>query len=333
MAEENYESLDYAKDEEVEARAERFRYLDPFPDIPPALLSSQHFIKYVKATALIHPFREDKARIKAASYEAQAGKYSIRWDEEGKKILTPISDESPLFLLKNSITFVQIESTIRRPQYIALRFNLRIAQVHRGLLLGTGPLIDPEFEGDLLIPIHNLTDQDYTIPKSEGLIWIEFTKTSSEPDRNWIYKIEARKRLVAPEAYLEKANHNNPIRSSIKGAIADVQKKADAAEISARKAKRSSQLFLTVGFLGVAAMVISTVVGLHSYFGTIGALAGAVQDKASTALGKVDQALSTGEDNRKGLEQARKDIEALRNELALLKESLERKPTNRSIAK
>jgi deoxycytidine triphosphate deaminase len=325
--EEIYGPFEYANCEaEAKGRAARWRHVDPFlEEIPPALLSAQHFIQYVKCTALIYPFFETKDRIKSASYEVQAGKNSIRWDEDGRKIVSPVTEATPLYLPKNSITFAQIESDIFLPEYIALRFNLRITQVHRGLLLGTGPLVDPQFEGNLLIPIHNLTDQDYTIPKQQGLIWVEFTKTS-RPDPRGSYQIESRKRLLSPEAYLEKANNNNPIRSSIRGAITEVQKKADAAEVSARKAKRSSQLFLTVGFLGIAAMVISTVVALHSYFGTIGALAGSVQDKASTALGKVDQALSAGDENKKGLDDVRKEIQALRTELNALKEASEHNP-------
>ena len=50
--------------------------------------------------------------------------------------------------------------------------------MHRGLLLGTGPLVDPGFHGRLLIPLHNLTSDEYTIRGDEGLIWMEFTKTS-----------------------------------------------------------------------------------------------------------------------------------------------------------
>lgn len=326
-AEEVYGPFEYANcDEEAKGRATRWRHIDPFPEeIPPALLSAHHFIQYVKCTALIYPFFETKERIKSASYEVQAGKASIRWDEDGRKIVSPVTEATPLYLPKNSITFAQIESDIFLPEYIALRFNLRITQVHRGLLLGTGPLVDPQFEGNLLIPIHNLTDQDYTIPKREGLIWVEFTKTS-QPDPSGSYRIEPRKRLLSPEAYLEKANHNNPIRSSIRGAIIEVQKKADAAEISAKNAERSSQLFFAVGLLGILAMVISTVVALHSYFGTIGALAGSVQDKASTALGKVDQALSVGDENRKALDDARREIQVLRGELNALKEALDRSP-------
>ena len=59
---------------------------------------------------------------------------------------TEVSDINSYVFPENSITFVQIESKIRLPNYIALRFNLRIQHVHRGLLLGTGPLVDPGFQ-------------------------------------------------------------------------------------------------------------------------------------------------------------------------------------------
>jgi deoxycytidine triphosphate deaminase len=328
---EDYESYDYAPDSKTaNERAERFRYFDPFAGkIPPALLSSQDFIKYVKVTSLIYPFFEDKQRIKAASYEARVGGKSIRWDEDGKRIVTVFNEHTPLHLPKNTITFVQIESTIRLPQYIALRFNLRSANVHRGLLLGTGPLIDPEFEGDILIPIHNLTDEDYTIPREEGLIWIEFTKTSSAPDPAWKYRIEARKTLVTAESYLEKANKNNPIRSSIKGAIRDVrqdvaavQSAASAASDSAAAAERSSRYFAAIGVVGIVGVGLSSIIGLHSYFGTMAQLADGVQEKAVSALAKVESTTSTAEETKKGLEEAKREIERLRSELEALKERL-----------
>ena len=60
----------YAADKpEAERRAAKYKYVDPFlEEIPTALLSSNHFIRYIKATALIHPFHEENGRIKAASY-------------------------------------------------------------------------------------------------------------------------------------------------------------------------------------------------------------------------------------------------------------------------
>src|SRR5690606_6283003 len=81
----------------------------------------------------------------------------------------------------NSIVFVESDLDFRLPPFIAIRFNLQINHVHRGLLLGTGPLVDPGFWGKLCIPLHNLTNEDYEIPLEEGLFWVEFTKTTSVP--------------------------------------------------------------------------------------------------------------------------------------------------------
>jgi deoxycytidine triphosphate deaminase len=92
-----------------------------------------------------------------------------------------ISRGETFVLRRNSIAFVQVEPVFRIPDYIALRFNLKILHVHRGILLGTGPLVDPGFVGNLYIPLHNLTDSDYTFKGGEGLIWMEFTKVSWPP--------------------------------------------------------------------------------------------------------------------------------------------------------
>ena len=55
---------------------------------------------------------------------------------------------------------------------------MKIDNVYRGLLLGTGPLIDPGFDGILSFPLHNLTSNDYTFIGGERIIWMEFTKLS-----------------------------------------------------------------------------------------------------------------------------------------------------------
>jgi deoxycytidine triphosphate deaminase len=196
-------------DAEAANRAEHFRNLDPFENkIPRALLSEEHIKDYVRVTGMLCPFYpNDESRLKAASYEAWPLRF-IRWDEHGKKIITNfVSQEERrryeacgYELPANSITFVQIESKIRLPNYIALRFNLRITHVHRGLLLGTGPLVDPGFAGDLLIPLHNLTSEPYRM--KAGVIWIEFTKTSARSSPS--AEFEARKRFVGFETYFER---------------------------------------------------------------------------------------------------------------------------------
>ena len=254
-------NYDFARgDDEARNRAFFFKELDPFPDLPAALLSSEHISDYVRVTGLIHPFDPSEDRLKPASYEVRAQRF-IRWDDDGRKVITEVKGNDTYELPENSIVFVQIESKIRLPDYIALRFNLRIKHVHRGLLLGTGPLVDPGFGGELLIPLHNLTSKKYEIKVEEGIIWIEFTKTSHNydkwpPQKGKFSSIQSHKTDVPFSIYFERANNNNPIQSSIPAAVKDARELAKSADSSARKAVRTNRLFASIGILAIAGLII-----------------------------------------------------------------------------
>lgn len=171
-----------SSDEEAEQRYLKYKSKDPFPKIFPALLNSADIADYVAQTGMIYPF--DPSRLGPASYEMVLGGEYLYWDEQGKKFSSAeIKVGEKLILRENSITYVSVRQIFRIPDYIALRFNLRVKHVHRGLLLGTGPLIDPGFHGKLMIPIHNLTSNEYTIQYGEDLISVEFTKIS--PNIAW----------------------------------------------------------------------------------------------------------------------------------------------------
>ena len=138
---------------EAASRAKKFKRFDPFPDIPPALLSSAEIEDYARVTAMLFPFPVTpeilKDVLKPASYEVRPGRKFVWWRDNGERVEEVIQEDGTYELPQNSIRFMQIEPTIRLPDYIAIRFNLRIKHVHRGLLLGTGPLIDPGYEGEI----------------------------------------------------------------------------------------------------------------------------------------------------------------------------------------
>ncbi len=207
----------------------------------------------------------DGGALKAASYEIRPGGAFVLW-KEGKKQVQRVTSDGDLVLPANSISFVQLESTIRLPHYIAMRFNLRIKHVHRGIRLGTGPLVDPGYRGQLLIPLHNLTAEDYRIRGSEGLIWAEFTKTSwsagereADPDAfgEDFRPTDPKKTDLPVEMYFEKANQNRPIESSIPDAISTAKSLAVKASADAEIAKKANGFFAGVGVLAILALLIS----------------------------------------------------------------------------
>jgi deoxycytidine triphosphate deaminase len=244
-------------DEEAQERFERYQSQDPFPEIVPALLNSADIYDYVAVTAMVHPFNTKK--LKSASYAVPILGKVVYWDENNQKKVENIELDQEFILRPNSIAFVTIEPRLRLPDYIALRFNLKITNVYRGILLGTGPLIDPGFNGKLSIPLHNLTTNDYKFIGGEDLIWMEFTKLS--PNERWnslntissnpirrigqYVEFPSDKSLPDVEGYLRKADQHRSIRSSISEALENArtsaQKAAESAEEIAAEVKQSAE--------------------------------------------------------------------------------------------
>lgn len=301
-------------DAEADRRAEEWRHRDPFKQIAPALLSAEHIEAYVRQTGMLHPIdlnREDT--LKGASCEILPGRRSIRW-QDGEKIEASLDAAGELVLPPNSIVFVQIASRIRLPDYIAIRFNLRIKHVHRGLLLGTGPLVDPTFKGDLLIPLHNLTASEYRISANEGLIWVEFTKTSRRTDGDVeLGPIPPSQRIAKPssrdmpslEFYFEKANRNRPIESSIPGEVRAARKRADKALSAAKSAKRTNQVYAGIGFL----TVLGAAVGLASF------LQGA-NTRVDALSARFDALVKADVESNAAISMLRSELERVRSDLA-----------------
>lgn len=226
---------------------------DPFPDIPPALLSADDIINYVEKTGMIAPFDGKSGKsspLKAASYESKIGREAFIY-EKGVNYPKRIYDGSQQYLEipANSIVFVESDIYFRLPSFIAVRFNLQINHVHRGLLLGTGPLVDPGFWGKLCIPLHNLTNEPYLIDKADGLIWIEFTKTSSSPSHG---RPPSNTDFPNIKKFIEKAakpiiEDAAPIaiRSSIPDMVEEANKSSESAAKAAKDAASDAQLAKT----------------------------------------------------------------------------------------
>lgn len=243
----------------------KYKSTDPFPDIPPALLNSADIEDYVVATGMIDPFDRDK--LKSASYEGVIGGACRYWDDEGKLVDVYLVDEYQSFTLKpNSIAFVEISPKFKLPDYIAMRFNLKIKHVYRGLLLGTGPLVDPGFKGKIYIPLHNLTSNAYTLEYGEGLIWIEFTKVSNNV--RWMsdeglsrvgnYKpFNNQKVNKGIHYYLNQANGGRPIKSSIPDVIVESTKLV-------KKAERKTTILAGFSILGAIAVICSIFVLIYN---------------------------------------------------------------------
>lgn len=268
--------LAFATDQEEATR--RFletRSSDPFPSITPALLNSADIADYVLETGMIVPFRPDK--LKTASYEVALLGEWIYVDRKGQVQRGDLKEGDEFKLRKNSIAFMTAEPLFQLPDYIALRHNLKISHVYKGLLVGTGPLIDPGFTGKISLPIHNLTQNDYVLKGGEGIIWVEFTKLSENPTwrhgpRSADHERRGRYRAFPPfksrdsavTDYINDAVQHLEVPSSSSAKIAETAKKAR--RLSRRtedKVVRNTRYLTLAGaiaIVGLAASLIGPVV-------------------------------------------------------------------------
>ena len=143
-------------------------------DIPQGLFSGAQ-IEYCILKYKILDDTDIEGCIKEATYEMRLGKTAIRWDSMGKKRFNVESD-GHIVLEPNSVTFVTTIERFNLPHDIVARFNLKSRLVHRGLLLGTGPIVDPGFKSRILIPIHNFSNHTVRISYKERFISVEFTR-------------------------------------------------------------------------------------------------------------------------------------------------------------
>jgi deoxycytidine triphosphate deaminase len=243
-------------DEEAAGRFARNRGVDPFPTIHPALLNTADLLDYVAETGMIYPFEvppdDPSELLKPASCGIRLAGHYVYWDTgpdgEAVKVEGTLVSGQELVLKKNSIVYVTLEPMLRLPDYIAARFNLTIRDIYRGILVGTGPLVDPGFTGRLSLPLHNLTFNDYPIKAGEPIVWMEFTKISNNDE--WVRLPRDRPRKGAyvrfPKRKKERRNvhdyllyaYPGPITSSIPPLLGEANASAAAAESAVNRQQR-----------------------------------------------------------------------------------------------
>lgn len=166
---------------------EKNTYNDSGNDIPAGMLSSPHIEYYLKKYEILKNY--DMKYIGPASYHMRIGGEVLTW-REGKQIDFILGKRenqndnirTKVRLVPNSLTFLTTIEEFQLPKDIIARFNLKSMWVHQGLLLGTGPIVDPQLHAKLLIPVHNFSSQTVTMYYGQEFISVEFTKTLDPDD-------------------------------------------------------------------------------------------------------------------------------------------------------
>lgn len=162
-----------------------------YDEIASGMLSSPHIAYCIRKYKIVE--NSDMSCLGPATYHMRIGGKVMTW-KNGEKVEYILGDKedrnknirTKIELDPNSLTFVTTIEKFNLPKDIIARFNLKSKWVHEGLLLGTGPIVDPELVANLLIPLHNFSSQVVTINYNDKLISVEFTKTLN-PDDNFTF--------------------------------------------------------------------------------------------------------------------------------------------------
>lgn len=265
---------------------------DPYPDVPSALLNSADIKDYVRVTGMIYPFHEED--VIGATYSVRLKGLCVHFVEDQEGNIAPnvfcvgeddldlpnsLENEQQyeavdkLVLEPNSITYVTLEPVFQVPDYLAFRFNLKIPHVYKGILLGTGPIIDPGFQGRLSLPLHNLTSNKYVLNLNDEVISLEVTKMS--PISQWQgCRIQARWAVYTPtrirahrqvDEYLRSAlqgNSSKHVVSSISAATGEAKRIADSAREDVDSLNNRLHSIAVWGTIAVIVAIVTLIVTL-----------------------------------------------------------------------
>ena len=177
-----------------------------------------------------------------------------------------------LVLGMNSICYVTLQPMFRIPAYIAGRFNLLIRDVYRGLLVGTGPLVDTGFVGRLSIPLHNFTSNEYSLRAGDGFVYFEFTKLSwangnqRQSGAPWLRSaipvqppFPGSKNLRRTiDDYLAQATGGLPAENAVGAEIRRLAGTSEAVARTMDAIASKTQFFTIAGVAGIVGLVIVT---------------------------------------------------------------------------
>jgi deoxycytidine triphosphate deaminase len=331
----------------LDERLTKYFWQDPEPTFHGMLSADRIRAYHYEVGRIIRPFQEQ--HLKPASYELTLGP---RWVIEGEtRILT---DETPLLVIPpNSIVFVSMREMLLLPHWLVARFDLSIQFIYEGLLLGTGPQVDPGFKGVLSCPLHNISSNPITLEYKQAFAKMDFVKTSfgqlavneidsqeelyaqvasgklvgfnDEPLKLWKVDKTYRRAIFFPGTAQTVKSSVRELEDTVEDLEVEVRADVDAAQgrvAEVEKRISSSQFVATVTAVALVVTILGGIYGLSAILTNY--VDGRVEDSRSTP---VVQQLRTDVSNLQAkLTKAQDEQRRLARQLEARRREIERLP-------
>lgn len=173
----------------------RSYWSDPLDGLPGAVLGADEIAFYCSLFGMIRPF--DEGQLRSASYALTLGDVAL----VGGETLQLTADAPTVNIpARGNATLVPAE-VLLVPHYLVGRIGLTISLVHRGLLVGAGPQVDPGYQGALSCPVYNMTDKPIGLLRGDRLLRIDFARTGglARETRDRLWDVDSEDELYASQ--------------------------------------------------------------------------------------------------------------------------------------
>jgi hypothetical protein len=212
-----------------------------------------------------------------------------------------LTDESPYLVIPpNSIVYASMREMLLIPHWLVARFDLAIDFIYEGLLLGTGPQVDPGFQGVLSCPLHNISSREIRLTYKRSFAKIDFVKTSFGREFRGLDTVNTERELherlhrgelrgyrdEAVKLWSLKKNFRRailfqPRAQEVKSSVRELDDRVSGVEDRVGRF-RNFGLAGGIGALALSAAVVAGIVGLGAY--SISYTDGKVSDRTSRDL-------------------------------------------------
>jgi hypothetical protein len=165
-----------------------------------AVLLAEDIVRYVSYNLLID--KQDFASGAAMGAKLKGASYTMTPDpdqgwminEENKLVKLKVEEDPAgryFVVPKHSLVFIGLKQRLRVPFYIIGRHNLKITYVYQGLLLGTGPQVDPGYVGKRNLTYHWLQAGRFfrVVNRNPLRTYLSFPKAKSESNKILIHDL------------------------------------------------------------------------------------------------------------------------------------------------
>lgn len=170
---------------------------DPHDNIFGVLLSDEIDF-YCDKHEMIVPYNKED-NLQPASYDVSLGK---KYQRNGERF--ELTDKNPSLKLKpHEAVVISTKEKLTMPRFLIGRWNPRVTTLFDGIVWVGGVHIDPGFEGNLFVPIYNLSREPVVLQLGQRIASIDFVKTTKFSGKCKEYENKPKDQLTHPGSGLE----------------------------------------------------------------------------------------------------------------------------------